>query len=200
MTKYWYFGNQYGRLAAILNFCKSTKWYIFASTEAIVFKFYNVVPVYTKLCMIKYWYFGNQNDRLAAILYFSQIYEVIYLCKYLSDCFQILQSYVWPSIDALQINIADWRPSWIFANRRSRISLQVLKRLFSTFTMLFLSIQSYVWSSIDTWNSKWPTGGHLEFLQIYEVIYLCKYWSDCFQIWQCCSCLYKVMYDQVLIL
>ena len=37
-------------------------------------------------------------------------------------------------------------------------------------------------------------------MKLYEVIYLCKYLSGCCQILQCCSCLYKVMYDQVLIL
>ena len=140
--------------------------------------------------------FANKNGRLAAILI---IYEVIYFCKYLSDCSQILQccSCLYKvmydqNVDTLQINMADWRPSWIFANLRSDISLQVLERLLSNFTMLFLSIQSYVWPCIDTFANQY--GRLAAILKIYEVIYLCKYLSDCCQILQCCSCLYKVMY------
>ena len=148
--------------------------------------------------MTKYWYFASQYGRLAAIL---KIYDVIYLCKYLSDSFQILQCcsclYRVMYDQVLILCKSIWPTGGHLENLRSDISLQVLKRLLSNFTMLFLSIQSYVWPCIDTFANQY--GRLAAILKIYEVIYLCKYFSDCCHIWQCCSCLYRVMYDQVLI-
>ena len=177
MTKYWYFANQYGRLAAILKiyaviyFCKylSDCCQILQCCSCL----YRVMYDRVLILWISIWPTGGHLE-------FLKIYEGIYLCKYLSDCCQILQCYSClykvmynQVLILLQINMADWRPSWIFANLRSDISLQVLKRLLSNFTMLFLSIQSNVWPSIDTlqinmadWQRSWI------FANLRSVIYL----------------------------